>query len=120
MTTAAEVLGQALLELAEQGRATPCQGRRRDRWTSESAEDRAWAASVCVTLGCPVIEVCGAAADEHDERFGVWAGVDRTPAPHKKPESNHREERPCRRESRGGAESERESTKPRADKARGG
>ncbi len=32
--TAAEVLGHALLELAQQGQATPCQGRRRDRTTA--------------------------------------------------------------------------------------
>jgi len=80
VVTAAEVLGRALLELAEQGRATPCQGRRRDRWTSDHAEERAWAASVCVTLACPVLEECGAAADEQDERFGVWGGRDRTTA----------------------------------------
>ncbi len=81
--TAAEALSIALLELAEQARATPCQGRRRDRWTSESAEDRAWAATVCVTLACPVLEECGAAADEQDERFGVWGGRDRTAATRK-------------------------------------
>jgi len=79
--SAAEVLGQALLEVADQGRATPCQGRRRDRWTSDDAADRAWAASVCVTLACPVLEECAAAADEHDEKFGVFGGTDRTPPP---------------------------------------
>jgi len=79
--TAAEVLGQALLEVAEQGRATPCQGRRADRWTSDHAEERAWAASVCVGLGCVVFTECGAAADEEDEKHGVWGGVDRTPPP---------------------------------------
>jgi len=79
--TAAEVLGRALLELAEQGRATPCQGRRRDRWTSDDATQRAWAATVCRGLNCPVLVECGDAADEHDERFGVWAGRDRTPPP---------------------------------------
>ncbi len=78
--TAAEVLGRALLELAEQGQATPCQGRRRDRWTSDDAEERAWAASVCVTLACPVLGQCGAAADEQDERANVWGGRDRTTA----------------------------------------
>ena len=76
--TAAEALTLALLELADQGRPTPCQGRRRDRWTSESAEERAWAASVCVTLDCPVLEVCAAAAVERKESFAVWGGRDRT------------------------------------------
>jgi len=81
MTAAVEVLGHALLEIAEQGRATPCQGRRRDRWTSDRAEDRAWAATVCVGLNCEVLAECGAAADEQGELFGTWAGRDRTP-PH--------------------------------------
>jgi len=84
--TAGEVFGQALLEVAEQGRATPCQGRRRDRWTSESAEEREWAATVCVTLACPVLEECAAAAAERKESFAVWGGVDYTlprAAPHK-------------------------------------
>ncbi len=86
--TAGEVFGQALLEVAEQGRATPCQGRRRDRWTSESAEEREWAATVCVTLACPVLEECAAAAAERKESFAVWGGVDYTlprAAPHKQP-----------------------------------
>jgi len=59
--TASEVLGHALLEIAQQGRATPCQGRRRDRWVSDCADERAWAASVCVTLACPVLKECRAA-----------------------------------------------------------
>ncbi len=78
MTAAAEALGHALLELADQGRATPCQGRRRDRWTSDDADQREWAARVCSTLGCAVLEQCAAAADEHDERHHVWGGRDRT------------------------------------------
>ncbi len=82
--TAAEALTLALLELAEQGHATPCQGRRRDRWTSECAEDRAWAAAVRVGLRCEVLEACSAAAVEHDERFGVWGGRDRTAVAHKR------------------------------------
>ena len=76
--TAAEALGHAL---ADQGHATPCQGRRRDRWTSDDAEARSWAATVCVTLGCPVLVQCGAAADEFKAAHHVWGGVDRTPPP---------------------------------------
>ncbi len=79
--SAAEVLGQALLEVAEQGRLTPCQGRRRDRWTSDDAAEREWAASVCLTLACRVLEQCAALADERDERHHVWGGRDRTPPP---------------------------------------
>jgi len=76
--TAHEVMSIALLDLADHGRATPCQGRRRDRWTSDDAAERTWAASVCVTLACPVLLQCHAAADEHDEKHGVWGGRDRT------------------------------------------
>lgn len=76
--TAAEALSLVLLELAEQGRATPCQGRRRDRWTSDDAAEREWAAAVCVGLDCPVLEECAAAAAEREEKFAVWGGVDRT------------------------------------------
>lgn len=79
--TAAEALTRALVDLADRGELTPCQGRRRDRWTSADAEDREWAAAVCVGLGCPVLVECGASADEHDERHHVWGGTDRTPAP---------------------------------------
>ena len=82
--TAAEALDHALLELAEQGRATPCQGPRGDRWTSESAEDRDWAAAVCTSLVCPLLVQCGAAADEAKERFAVWGGRDRTVTVHKR------------------------------------
>ncbi len=84
MTSAPEVLASALIELAEQGRATPCQGRRRDRWTSDDAEERAWAAAVCVGLDCSVIEECAAAAAERKEKFGTWGGRDRTVSAHKR------------------------------------
>jgi len=78
--TAPEVLASALLELGERGRATPCHGA--DEWTSDHAEDRALAARWCD--GCPVLVECAAAADEHDERFGVSAGADRTPPPNRR------------------------------------
>jgi len=35
---------------------------------------------------CPVSSLCAAAADEHGEKFGVWAGIDRGP---KKPGKNN-------------------------------
>jgi len=76
---AAEELTRALLDLADHDRTTPCQGKRRDRWTSDDRDERAWAASVCTSLGCPVLAQCGAAADETGEKHGVWAGADRTP-----------------------------------------
>ncbi len=76
--TAHEQLMAALTRLAEANKLTPCQGRRRDRWTSDDATERAWAAAVCVGLGCVVLLECGAAAAEQGERFGVWADIDRT------------------------------------------
>ncbi len=79
--TAAERLTRALVDLADRGELTPCQGRRRDRWTSDDATDREWAASVCLTLACRVLEQCAALADERDERHHVFGGVDRTPPP---------------------------------------
>ena len=82
--TAEELLTLALADLADQGRATPCQGRRRDRWTSDDSNDREWAAAVCVGLGCPVLLQCRAAAEERDERFGVWGGVDCTAPSHRR------------------------------------
>lgn len=76
--TAHERLMAALTRLAEANKFTPCQGRRRDRWTSDDATERAWAAAVCVGLSCQLLEECGLAADEQGERFGTWAGTDRT------------------------------------------
>jgi hypothetical protein len=58
--TAAEALSLALVDLVDRGKRTPCQSSSRGRWTSDSADDRAWEASVCVTLRC------------------VWGGRDRT------------------------------------------
>jgi len=78
--TAAEQLTRALADLVDRGQLTPCQGRRRDRWTSADATDREWAAAVCVGLSCPVLLECGAAADEFSAVF-VWGGRDRTPPP---------------------------------------
>lgn len=64
------VLGQALLEST-----APCVGR--DEWTSEDPAARAVAAVACT--GCPLVVMCGAAAESTDERFGIWAGIDRSP-----------------------------------------
>ncbi len=74
--TAQEQLTRALTQLLERGRRTPCQGRHRDRWTSADREEREWAAASCRL--CPLISECGDAAEETDERRGVWAGVDLT------------------------------------------
>jgi hypothetical protein len=41
-------------------------------WLSEFEAERVEAARLCAD--CPVIVECGAAADERDERWHVWAG----------------------------------------------
>ncbi len=74
--TAAEALGHALLELAERHQAAPCQGRHGDRWTSDDATQREWAAHSC--RFCPVLASCRLAADDAQEKHHVWAGTDRT------------------------------------------
>jgi hypothetical protein len=81
--TAAEQLTRALVDLATEGRRPRCgEPGGHELWCSDDAADRAQAARWCT--GCPVLDECGAAADEHDERFGVFGGVDRTPPPTKR------------------------------------
>jgi len=78
VSTAQEALGLALAALADRGERTPCQPPGvRDRWTSDSREDREYAAASC--SGCPVYTRCAGAAGVAREPWGVWAGVDRTP-----------------------------------------
>jgi hypothetical protein len=108
--TAAEALTRRLVDLrgiVVNGRQ--CQSSSRDRWTSESAEDRGWAATVCSTLGC----ASSPSAPPPLTRAtisGTWGGLDRTPAPqHQKVPATNREESDLavervevERESRGG------------------
>ncbi len=76
--TAAEQLTRALVDFAAQGRRPRCgEPGGHELWCSDDATDRAQAASWCT--GCPVMDECAAAADEQAEKFGVWAGRDRTP-----------------------------------------
>jgi len=72
--TAAEQLSLALADLADRGQATPCHGA--DEWTSDHADDRAYAAALC--RPCPVLALCRQAADELKATRHVWAGTDRT------------------------------------------
>ena len=51
----------------------------RELWTAEHAAHRAIAVKCC--RGCRVLVLCGQAAEERDERFGVWGGVDRAARP---------------------------------------
>lgn len=65
-----DALAEALTETR-----TPCCGS--DAWTSEDPAARASAVLAC--RACPLTEACRAAADSTHERFGVWAGEDRSP-----------------------------------------
>lgn len=80
--TAWETLTAALISLRDRDQRTPCQSRHRNRWTSDDAEDREWAAAACRL--CPLVAECAAAAEETRERHYVWAGVDRTARPTKR------------------------------------
>jgi hypothetical protein len=51
-------------------------------WLSEHEAERAEAARLC--RGCLVIDPCGDAAEANQERWGVWAGVDRLVRPGRK------------------------------------
>lgn len=72
-------LAAALLNLADNGTSPRCTGSDRDYWTSDDAAKRELAAGWC--HGCPVLDLCRQAADEHRERWHVWAGRDRTRKP---------------------------------------
>ena len=75
--TAAEQLTRAMVDLAAQGRRPRCaEPGGHELWCSDDTTDRALAARWCD--GCAVLAECAAAADEHDERFGVFGGTDRT------------------------------------------
>lgn len=74
MTTPHERLAWGLAGLLAEGDLPPCCGS--GAWVSEDRDERSLAALAC--MPCPLLEVCGEAADSTKERFGVWAGVDRT------------------------------------------
>lgn len=67
-------LALALAGLLAEGERPPCCGS--GAWVSEDRDERAVAARLCAR--CSLIAECAAAADSTKERFGVWAGVDRT------------------------------------------
>lgn len=68
-------LAFALARVLANGSRPPC-GDATGAWVSEDREERALAARACEP--CPLLTVCGEAADSTKERFGVWGGVDRT------------------------------------------
>lgn len=84
--SAADRLAHALTAMADRRELTPCQGRQghKNRWTSDDYEELEWAAWHCVSLACPLLELCGAAADEHKEKAHVWGGTVRAKPPKRK------------------------------------
>ncbi len=81
--TATDGLNRALLSLAAAGDRPRCSDPiTRELWTAELAAHRAIAVKWCKR--CPVLVLCRQAAEERDERFGVWGGVDRSIRPGRK------------------------------------
>jgi Transcription factor WhiB len=78
--TAAEAMTRELLNLTHREQVPPC-AHNPDAWVSEDKDQRATAARTCQT--CPLLNPCADFAAELKPRFGVWAGVDRTPATRK-------------------------------------
>ena len=77
--TARDALDRALLDLAGDGRRPRC-GEPDDHqlWTSESPDERRRAAQLCAR--CPLLHPCADAAEEMEERWHVFGGVDRRPS----------------------------------------
>jgi hypothetical protein len=83
MTTATTKLNTALITMASQGSRPRCADPiDHQLWTSEDQHDRDLAATWC--NGCQVLSLCHQAADERDERWGVWGGRDRSARPGRK------------------------------------
>jgi Transcription factor WhiB len=77
---ATDQLTRALLDLAAKGERTHCSDPTSHRlWTSEHETERAIAVMLCDH--CPVLTVCRDTAEQRDERWGVWGGVDRSIRP---------------------------------------
>jgi len=74
----ARALSAALLTMAHRDERTPCQGRYGALFLSEDYTQRA--ATIPLCAGCELITKCADYATELKASFGVWAGVDRSPA----------------------------------------
>lgn len=74
------------------GRPVPCRVDP-EPFTSENYRQRAEAAQACGA--CPLLNPCREYAQAQDERWHVWAGVDRRPRPTKrsKPGADRQDER---------------------------
>jgi hypothetical protein len=79
---ASDRLTRRLINLAQLGIRPRCSEPTHGYWTSEHEPERRLAAVWC--RGCPVLVECGEAAVANDERWGVWAGVDRSVRPGKR------------------------------------
>lgn len=78
---ASERLTRELTALADRNAQTPCQGRQAARWTSDDYAELEWAAFHCVSMRCPLLEMCEQAADEMKAQHFTWGGRVRTKAP---------------------------------------
>lgn len=75
--SARDALDRALLDLAADGRRPRCgEHADRDLWTSDDRAERRRAAQLCAR--CPLLHPCAEAAEEMEERWHVFGGVDRT------------------------------------------
>lgn len=88
---AEQALTLALVQLLDHGRRTPCgEPGAAEAFLSEDHETRATVTGLC--QGCPVLELCDAAAVEGRVKFGVWGGKDRTKHPATEARRKRREE----------------------------
>jgi hypothetical protein len=82
---AGDALTRALIDLASRGGRPRCGDSETSYlWLSDHDSDRKQAAIMC--RGCPVFDPCDEVGQH--QRFGTWAGADRTRAPGKKAATN--------------------------------
>lgn len=74
-------LTEALADLAETGRTTPCQ-REPGPFLSDDPHERREAASACQM--CPILDPCRTHAETLPEVWLVWGGIDRRTQPARK------------------------------------
>ncbi|SER80064.1 Transcription factor WhiB [Pedococcus cremeus] len=72
--SAADGLAQELARRHESHDWLPCQRGDSERFFEGTPDELLAAAEEC-QQGCPIKSLCGAAADEMDEKFGVWGGT---------------------------------------------
>ena len=83
MTTATNLLNRALITVVAKGGRPRCADPvDHALWTSEDQHDRDIATARCI--GCQVLGLCHEAAEEREEKWGVWGGRDRSVRPGRK------------------------------------